>query len=68
MGEILNKGQSSSETRCIKILINKDEYNESDITLSSQLDRESTIRILEACLLTLRDQTPQNGSTNGKGK
>lgn len=68
MGENLNKGQSSNEARCIKILINKDEYRDKNITLTSQLDSESTIYILEACLKAIKDKTSLNGSTNWKGK
>lgn len=68
MGENLNKGQSSNEARCIRILINKDKYREQIITLTSQLDSESTIYILEACLKTIKEKTSLNGSTNWKGK
>lgn len=68
MGENLNKGQSSNEARCIRILIDKDEYKEQIITLASQLDCESTTYILEACLKAIKEKTSLNGSTNWKGK
>lgn len=50
-GEILNKVQSSSQTRCIKIMIKNN-----DIALTTQLDDESTIRVLEKCLDSLKDK------------
>ena len=61
-GEKLNKGQSSDKTRCIKILIDDYEGNEENLTLSTQLDIESTIHILEVCLKNMKDNAPQNGS------
>lgn len=61
-GEKLNKGQSSKETRCIKILIDDYKGKEESLTLSTQLDIESTIHILEVCLKNMKDQTSQNGS------
>lgn len=51
-GEILNKVQSSGQTRCIKIMIKNN-----DIALTTQLDDESTIRVLEKCLCSLKDKT-----------
>lgn len=54
-GEILNKQQSSSQTRSIRISIN----DKKDITLSTQLDDELTIQILEVCLKLLKDKASQ---------
>lgn len=51
-GEILYKMQSSSQTRCIKIIIKNN-----DIALTTQLDEESTISVLEKCLDSLKDKT-----------
>ena len=51
-GEILYKMQSSSQARCIKIMIKNN-----DIALTTQLDEESTIRVLEKCLDSLKDKT-----------
>lgn len=57
-GEILNKRQSSvGQVKSIKILVVE---GEKDFTLSTQLDDESTIRILEVCLNKLRDKTSLN--------
>jgi hypothetical protein len=43
--------------KSIKILVIE---GEKDFTLSTQLDDESTIRILEVCLNKLRDKTSLN--------
>jgi len=54
-GEILHRRQSSvGQVKSIKILVVE---GEKDFTLSTQLDDESTIRILEVCLKKLKDRT-----------
>ena len=52
------KRQSSvGQVKSIKILVVE---GEKDFTLSTQLDDESTIRILEVCLNKLKDKTSLN--------
>ena len=57
-GEILHRQQSSvGQVKSIKILVVEGEKN---FTLSTQLDDESTIQILEVCLKKLKDKTSLN--------
>lgn len=57
--------QSSDQTRSIRIIFSSvDEV----IGLSTQLDDELTIRVLEACLKKYEGEDITQGSTNGKGK
>lgn len=49
---------SVGQVKSIKILVVE---GEKDFTLSTQLDDESTIRILEVCLNKLKDKTSLNG-------
>ncbi|MBQ3020810.1 MAG: hypothetical protein IJD92_01140 [Bacilli bacterium] len=57
-GEILHRQQSSvGQVKSIKILVMEGEKN---FTLSTQLDAESTIQILEVCLKKLKDKTSLN--------
>lgn len=57
-GEILNKRQSSvGQVKSIKILVTE---GERDFTLSTQLDEQSTVRILEVCLSKLKEKTSLN--------
>lgn len=51
--KFLNKGQSSEQGCRKKILIKTDKNG---LQLSTQLDIESTIRILEVCLKNLKEK------------
>ena len=62
MGESLNKGQSSDQISCIKILLTEN----NDITLSTQLDNELTIRILEVCLNNMKEKASLKAVPIGK--
>ena len=54
------------QTRSVKILVKE---GENEIALSTQLDDETTIRILEVCLKNMKDKTSHEKCTNyGKGK
>lgn len=66
-GEILHRQQSSvGQVKSINILVKK---GEKKFTLSTQLDDESTIQILEVCLNKLKEKTSLSSSTNCvKGK
>jgi len=61
----LNKGQSSGQTRSIKVLVKEDEKG---ITLSTQLDDELTIRILEVCLKNMQEKASLKAVPIGKDK
>ena len=57
-GEILYRQQSSvGQVKSINILVTK---GEKQFTLSTQLDDESTIQVLEVCLKKLKDKTSLN--------
>lgn len=57
-GEILHRQQSSvGQVKSINILVTK---GEKKFTLSTQLDDESTIQVLEVCLKKLKDKTSLN--------
>ena len=57
-GEILHRQQSSvGQVKSINILVKK---GEKKFTLSTQLDDESTIHILEVCLKKLKEKTSLN--------
>lgn len=57
-GEILHRQQSSvGQVKSINILVTK---GEKKFTLSTQLDDESTIHILEVCLKKLKEKTSLN--------
>ena len=57
-GEILYRQQSSVEqVKSINILVTK---GEKKFTLSTQLDDESTIQVLEVCLKKLKEKTSLN--------
>ena len=57
-GEILYRQQSSAgQVKSINILVTK---GEKKITLSTQLDDESTIQVLEVCLKKLKEKTSLN--------
>ena len=66
-GEILHRQQSSvGQVKSINILVKN---GEKKFTLSTQLDHESTIHILEVCLNKLKEEASLNSSTNCvKGK
>ena len=61
----MNKGQSSGQTRSIKVLVKEDEKG---ITLSTQLDDELTIRILEVCLKNMQEKASLKAVPIGKDK
>jgi len=61
----LNKRQSSEQGCSKKILIKTDENG---LQLSTQLDIESTIRILEVCLRNMMEKASQNVVPIGKEK
>lgn len=57
-GEILYRQQSSvGQVKSINILVTK---GENKFTLSTQLDDESTIQVLEVCLKKLKEKTSLN--------
>jgi len=57
-GEILYRQQSSvGQVKSINILVTK---GEKKFTLSTQLDDESTIQVLEVCLKKLKEKTSLN--------
>ena len=57
-GEILYRQQSSvGQVKSINILVTK---GEKQFTLSTQLDDESTIQVLEVCLKKLKEKTSLN--------
>lgn len=57
-GEILHRQQSSvGQVKSIKILVVE---GEKEFTLSTQLDEQSTIQVLEVCLKKLKDKTSLN--------
>lgn len=57
-GEILYRQQSSAgQVKSINILVTK---GEKKFTLSTQLDDESTIQVLEVCLKKLKEKTSLN--------
>ena len=51
---MLNKRKSSGQTRSIKILVKE---GEEGIALSTQLDDELTIHVLEVCLRNMQKKT-----------
>ena len=61
----MNKGQSSGQTRSIKVLVKEGERG---ITFSTQLDDELTIRILEVCLKNMQDKASLKAVPIGKDK
>lgn len=56
-GEILNKKQSSTQTRCIKIVICN---NEIVCNTIPSVEKDEMIHILECCLKQLRNEASQN--------
>lgn len=63
--KFLNKGQSSKQMSCIKILVANKNI---ELSTTSQLDDESVIQILEVCLKQLREKASQEAVPIGKEK
>lgn len=61
----MNIGQSSGQTRSIKVLVKADEKG---IDLSTQLDDELTIRVLEVCLKNMKEKASLKAVPIGKDK
>ena len=61
----MNKGQSSGQTRSIKVLVKE---GEKGIVLSTQLDDELTIRVLEVCLKNMKEKASLKAVPIGKDK
>ena len=61
----MNKRQSSGQTRSIKVLVKE---GEKGIALSTQLDDELTIRVLEVCLKNMQEKASLKAVPIGKDK
>lgn len=61
----MNKRQSSGQTRSIKVLVKE---GEKGIALSTQLDDELTIRVLEVCLRNMQEKASLKAVPMGKDK
>lgn len=59
----MNIRQSSSQTRCIKITV-----KDNEVILTTQLDDEKTIRVLNKCLNDLMDKMSRIDVPIGKDK